>query len=92
MPVSEGQKRTDPAASELLIALREKRGLSREGVPRAMMLAGIRRERIPSAKTLWRIEELGHVPGVGVKFAIAEFFERDIHSIWPPHQPRCARR
>lgn len=91
MPVAQGQKRPDVAAARLLIELREEKGLSRETTPHAMAMAGIRRDRIPSPKTLWRIEELGHVPSIGVKFALAEFFDRPLHSIWPPHEPRCAR-
>lgn len=92
MPVAQGQKRPDIGAARLLIGLREQRGLSREQVPMAMARAGISPMRIPSPKTLWRIEELGHVPSIGVKFALATFYERDIHSIWSPHEPRCARR
>lgn len=55
-----------------------------------MAVAGIARARIPSVKTIWRIEELGHVPSIGIKAALAEFYERDLHTIWPPHVPRCA--
>jgi len=91
MPVAERQKRPDVTASRLLIELRERLGLSREQVPHAMARAGIPRERIPSVKTLWRIEELGHAPSIGVKFALASFYERDLHSIWMPHEPRCAK-
>lgn len=80
----------DAGAAQLLIELREKQGLSRDRVPHAMSVAGIRRDRIPSAKTLWRVEELGHVPSIGVKAALAEFYGRDLHTIWPPHVPRCA--
>lgn len=80
----------DPRAAQLLIALREKRGLSREAVPHAMALAGIQRTRIPSIKTIWRVEELGHVPSIGIKSAFADFYDRDLHTIWPPHVPRCA--
>jgi transcriptional regulator with XRE-family HTH domain len=89
--VTERQKRPDVAAARMLIELREQRGLSREALPHAMAMAGLRRDRIPSVKTLWRIEELGHTPSIGVKFALAEFFDRPLHSIWPPHEPRCAR-
>lgn len=101
MPVAQGQKRpngtvpkgrpADVAAARLLIELREKRGLSRDQMPHAMLVAGTPRQRIPSVKTLWRMEELGHVPSVGVKFAVATFYGRDLHSIWRPHEPRCAR-
>ena len=80
------------SAARLLIELRESQGLSREQVPHAMALAGVKRERIPSVKTLWRIEELGHVPTIGTKFALATFYDRPLHSIWPPHEPRCAQR
>lgn len=90
MPVVQGQNRRDAVAACLLIELREKRGLSRERTPLAMAASGTRRDRIPSVKTLWRIEELGHVPSIGIKFALAEFYGRDIHTIWPPRKPRCA--
>lgn len=56
-----------------------------------MSREGIRRDRIPSSKTLWRIEEMGHVPSIGIKAALADFYERDLHTIWPPHEPRCVR-
>lgn len=92
MAVIQRQKRPNIGAARLLIELREKRGLSREDMPRAMASAGIAPMRIPSAKTLWRIEELGHEPSIGIKGALAEFHARDIHSIWAPHEPRCATR
>lgn len=92
MPVAERQIRPDVRAARLLIELREAKGLSREEVPHAMAVAGVKRGRIPSVKTIWRIEELGHVPIIGTKFALAEFYERPLHSIWPPHEPRCAKR
>lgn len=92
MAVIERQERApDVSAARLLIELREKRGLSRDRLPHAMLASGIRRDRIPSVKTIWRVEELGHEPSIGVKFALAEFFERDIHTIWRPHEPRCVR-
>lgn len=91
MYVSQRRKPSgDAAAARLLIELREKRGLSREQVPHAMAMARIPRTRIPSVKTIWRIEELGHVPSIGIKAAFADFYERDLHTIWPPHVPRCA--
>lgn len=90
MPVADRQKRSDSTAARLLIELREQRGLSREDVPRAMAMAGVKRQRIPSVKTIWRVEELGHIPSIGIKAAFADFYERDLHTIWPPHIPRCA--
>lgn len=93
MAARKGQKRTpDVQAARLLIELREQRGLSRDQVPYAMAVAGINRQRIPSTKTLWRIEQLGHTPSVGIRAAIAEFYNRDLHSIWAPTEPRCARK
>lgn len=92
MAVAQGQKRPNVGAARLLIELREQRGLSRDRVPHAMLVAGIAPPRIPSAKTLWRIEELGHEPSIGVKSALAEFYDRDLHLIWAPHEPRCALR
>lgn len=72
----------------LLIELREKQGLARKDVPRAMKVAGVKPGRIPSIKTLWRIEELAHEPGIGIKAGLAEFYGRDLHQIWEPHKPQ----
>jgi len=94
MSATQSQRRTrrepDVSAAALLITLREKRGLTREDLPREMALAGIKRTRIPSVKTIWRVEELGHTPSIGIKAAFADFYERDLHTIWPPQTPRCA--
>jgi transcriptional regulator with XRE-family HTH domain len=87
--VSRQNRAPDLTAARLLIELREKLGLSREQVPHAMARAQIQRDRIPSPKTLWRIEELGHTPSIGIKAAIADFHGVDLHTIWMPHQPRC---
>lgn len=80
----------DEAAAKLLIELRERRGLSRSQLPHAMAMSGIPRTRIPSSKTIWRIEERGDIPSIGFKAALADFYERDLHTIWPPKTPRCA--
>jgi hypothetical protein len=85
-------KNRDFAAAQLLIELREQAGLSREQVPHAMVMAGIRRDRIPSAKTIWRVEEQGAIPNIGARAALAEFFDRPLHSIWPPAKPRWQDR
>jgi hypothetical protein len=74
-----------------LIELREKRGIARDRVPYEMQRAGIVRDRIPSPKTLYRIEELGREPSIGIKAALAEFYRVDLHTIWRPREPRCAR-
>jgi transcriptional regulator with XRE-family HTH domain len=75
----------------MLIQLREKRGITRDRVPYEMQLAGIERSRIPSTKTLYRVEELGREPSIGTKAALAEFYGVDLHTIWRPREPRCAR-
>lgn len=88
-------KRPNQAAQDaayLLIELREKAGLARKDVPRAMRSAGIQPGRIPSVKTLWRIEELAHEPNIGLKAGLAEFYGRDLHQIWPPRKPLFARQ
>lgn len=77
-------------AARLLIELREDRGLARRQVPYEMVRAGIRRDRIPSLRTLWRVEEQGAVPSIGYRAALAEFYGRDLHSIWPVSEPRFA--
>ena len=92
MAVQTRQIRPNVDAARLLIELREKRGLAREEVPREMArMPGVNRARIPSPKTLWRIEELGHTPSIGIKAVLADFYGQDLHAIWPPHVPRCAR-
>lgn len=94
MPVLQGQKRRekvpDVAAAQVLIELREKRGLTREQVPHAMAMAGHPRTRIPSPKTLWRMEHQGHIPSIATRFELAQFYGRDVHTIWAPERPRCA--
>ena len=69
----------DLPAAELLQELREAKGLSPEQMPFAMLRAGV--EPV-SGQTIRRIERIGAVPQVRVKFALAEFFERDIKEIW----------
>lgn len=86
-----GARKPDVDVARLLIELREKKGIPRDRVPYEMAVAGIRRDRIPSPKTLWRVEELGHEPSIGIKAALAEFYGRDLHTIWRPREPRCAR-
>jgi hypothetical protein len=80
----------DQGAGDLLADLRVERGLTREDVPHAMRKAGIDRHRIPSPKTLWRIETKGHVPGVRIQFALAQFYGREVRSIWAPQRRRVA--
>lgn len=84
-------RKPDIDAARLLIELREKRGIARDRVPYEMQRAGINRDRIPSPKTLYRVEELGREPSIGIKAALAEFYGVDLHTIWRPREPRCAR-
>lgn len=81
----------DVDAARLLIELREKKGIARDRVPYEMQRAGINRDRIPSSKTLYRVEEMGREPSIGIKAALAEFYGVDLHTIWKPREPRCAR-
>lgn len=81
----------DVDAARLLIELREKKGIARDRVPYEMQRSGIHRDRIPSPKTLYRVEELGREPSIGIKAALAEFYGVDLHTIWRPREPRCAR-
>jgi DNA-binding XRE family transcriptional regulator len=81
----------DPTAGRLLKELREDLGLSRQDMPYAMLRAGIKRDHIPSIRTIYNVEELGQVPRVRTRFAIAKFFERDMTSIWPT-TTRASRR
>jgi len=74
-----------------LIRLREQMGVSRDRLPYEMRRAGIREDRVPSPKTLYRVEELGREPRIGIKAGLAEFYGVDLHVIWPPREPRCAR-
>lgn len=63
--------------------LRESRGLSLEQVPWAMLRAGIDRDKIPSARTIRRVEQTGRMPRVGHAFAIAAFYDVELHRLWP---------
>lgn len=69
----------DHLAGELLRELRENRGLSPEQMPHAMLRLGI--EPV-SGQTIRRIERVGAVPQVRVKFALAQFFDREVKEIW----------
>lgn len=80
----------DPIAGELLAELREKRGISPEAMPREMLRAGIKRDRVPSSATIRRAEGIGMVPNVSHRAGLAEFFERDMHTIWEPPSRRVA--
>ncbi|MEJ7786660.1 MAG: hypothetical protein WKF96_17805 [Solirubrobacteraceae bacterium] len=78
----------DPEAGALLKELREGRGLTREALPHAMLLAKVPRENIPSIKTIWRVEEVGAVPSVRYRFGLAQFHGRDLKEIWQPRPTR----
>lgn len=70
-------------AGALLKEMREERGLSREAMPLAMLRAGVPRERIPSIKTIYNVEEHGCIPGPRLKFAFATFFGFKLKDVWP---------
>lgn len=77
-----GNPNRDFLAGEMLKELREELGLSREQMPAAMLRAGVRRDCIPSTRTIYNVEERGQIPRVRLKFGLAQFFERDVIGIW----------
>jgi transcriptional regulator with XRE-family HTH domain len=76
----------DLTAGLVLRELRENRGLSPEQMPFAMLRAGL--EPV-SGKTIRRIER-GAIPQVRVKFALAQFYGRDVSAIWIVRRQRVA--
>jgi len=78
----------DPEAGALLKHLREERGLSREQLPHAMLLAGVPRANIPAIRTVWNVEELGVIPRARIKFGLANFYDRTLGEIWAPQPTR----
>lgn len=81
----------DVMAGQLLKELRESQGLSREQLPHAMLRAGVRRDCIPSTKTIYNVEERGQVPRVRLKFGFAQFYSKDVVAIWGPPTTQAMR-
>lgn len=84
----------DWAAADYLVELRESRGLSREALADEITrIATKSNSTIPytvSARSIYRYEEEGAVPGARIKFALAEFYGVPLVEIWQP--VRRARR
>lgn len=69
----------DRRAASLIRELREERGLSPEALSAEIFkTSGL----YVSGRTIRRIEDIGAVPSVRVKFVIASFFDRSPASIW----------
>lgn len=72
----------DPFAGLLLKELREEKRIPRTRLPLEMARAGVPRDHIPSLRTIYNIEEDGQVPRERIRFAIAQFYERNPRDIW----------
>ncbi|MDX6534004.1 MAG: hypothetical protein QOF68_1748 [Gaiellales bacterium] len=69
----------DKAAGRLLRELRENQGLSPEQMPHAMLA----KKLTPvSGPTIRRVEDIGAIPQVRHRFALAQFFDRQVTDIW----------
>jgi len=77
----------DKAAGALLRELRENRGLSPEQMPHALLAAGF--EPV-SGPTIRRIEREGMIPHIRNRFALAQFFGREVTELWRPRRQRVA--
>lgn len=73
----------DPDAGRLLKELRHERYISRRDLPFEMARAGIPRDRIPSIRTIYNVEEGGQIPREYIRFALAKFYDRPVGEIWP---------
>ena len=69
----------DKAAGRLLRELRENAGFSPEQMPHAMLAAKV---APVSGPTIRRIEDQGAIPQVRHRFALAQFFGRQVIEIW----------
>lgn len=77
----------DTLAGQLLRELRENRGLSPEQMPYALHRAGF---QPVSGPTVRRIEREGMVPHIATRFALAQFFGREVTDVWRPSRDRVA--
>jgi hypothetical protein len=59
-------------------------------MPHAMRRAGIEWRNIPCGRTIRRMEATGRMPAVRLAFGIAQFFETDLHSLWPLEDRQAA--
>jgi hypothetical protein len=74
---------------QILKELRESQtALMPEEVPLAMARAGIARDRIPSSRTVRRIEDGKVWPRLRYRAGLAEFYARDLHQLWPAKDPK----
>ena len=71
----------DHRAGALLKELRENRGLSPEQLSHAIYGAGL---GTISGQTIRRTEDKGAIPQVRNRFALAQFFDREVVDIWQP--------
>lgn len=67
-------------AGQLIRSFREDRGLTPEALSWAIYEAG---HGSVSSRTIRRIESHGLLPRLRVRFAIAQFLDRPVTSIWP---------
>lgn len=87
----------DRKAGTLLHQLRVDKGLSRDALPTAMAVAGVHRDYIPSARTIYNVEVHGVIPRVRLQFGLAQFYDRNVSAVWGggparPHRPRAPER
>lgn len=73
----------DRGAGLLLRELRENAGLSPEQMPYELLKRGL---PPVSGKTVRRVEAVGAIPQVRIKFALAQFFGREVSEIWQPRR------
>lgn len=76
-------------AGRLICELRTDLGLSPEALSHAIYAAGF---GTISSRTIRRIERDGLIPRVRVQFALAQFFDRSVTSIWPVPAQQAQRR
>jgi hypothetical protein len=48
-----------------------------------MFRAKIERDRIPSARTIRRVEATGRMPRIRYAFALAQFYDVELAHLWP---------
>lgn len=58
-----------------------------------MLEAGVERDYIPSARTIYNVEVHGVIPRVRLQFGLAEFYGRNVSAIWGggPAKPKPRR-
>jgi transcriptional regulator with XRE-family HTH domain len=76
-----GSQHRNRRAGELIKSLRMDQGLSPEALSFAIYKAGY---GSVSARSIRRLEGEGVIPRVRSQFALAQFFDRPVTSIWQP--------